>query len=62
MIPKKTFNNLTILQKLKEDNSIRNLRKLFIKTPTKEYHYDIPHTLPLQVEPLTLDDSSSARL
>ena len=48
-------NNLTILQKLKEDNSNRNYRKMFRKTPSKEYHYDIPHTLPLPVEPLTLE-------
>jgi hypothetical protein len=55
MIPKKTVTNITILQKLKADNSIRNCRKLIIKSPKKEHHYDIPRTLPLPVEPLTLE-------
>ena len=44
--------NLTILQKLKADNSIRTFRKMFQKNPNEEYHYDIPHTLPLPAEPL----------
>ena len=55
MIPKKIVTNLTILQKLKADNSSQTFRKLIIKSPKKEYHYDIPHTLPLPVEPLTLE-------
>jgi len=44
--------NFTILQKLKADNSNRNYRKMFRKTPNEEYHYDIPHTLPLPAEPV----------
>jgi hypothetical protein len=46
--------NKTILQKMKEDNSIRTYRKVFNKNPIKDYHYSVPHSLPIPVSSFNL--------
>ena len=58
MIPKKTFNNLTILQKLKEDNSIRLFKKK--EQPNIDFQYRAPYSVPLSISLFCLDKSSLA--
>ena len=50
-----TFSNITILQKMKQDNSIKIYRKIFQKNPITDFKYSIPHSLPITVSPFCLE-------
>ena len=50
-----TFYNITILQKMKQDNSIKTYRKIFQKNPITDFKYSIPHFLPIPVSPFCLE-------
>ena len=49
------FSNITILQKMKQDNSIKTYRKMFQKNPITDFKYSIPHSLPIPVPPFCLE-------
>lgn len=50
-----TFSNITILQKMKKDNSIKIYQKMFQKNPITDFKYSIPHSHPVPVSPFFLD-------
>lgn len=58
MIQNKAFTNLTILQKMKQDNSVR----LFIRKEqlVVDFQYRTPLSVPVQVSYFCLGKSSSA--